>query len=375
MKRNVGILLSLLLIVIGIAGAVNIVMNGEAVMGTSNEVPWGILISGYEYFVGISTGLLLVAAVGYVFNFAPIKSIGKTLVMLSLFTMLSAFAVLLIELGNPINMYQYFLSPNPMSSLWWMAPLYSTYLVLLLSLLYFILIKDDKKTRVLAGITAISALLALMNIGFLFGFLNARPYWNGPFSTVYFVVTAFFSGIALAGIAVHFLSKRTEVSSLTIVAIRKFYIASISVVSLMVAAKIITGLYGAASGKADAIMAFISGPLSFQFWTFEVLVGLAIPLAILLWAKGTYSLAIAGLMSLFGILFMRIDMVIAGQINPLKIVYGGTKEVVYHTYTALWSEWALIIGAVGITLFLYLFQDKFEGTVKTVLKKSEKTAA
>ena len=370
MNRNIGILLSIVLIVIGVAGAVNIVMHGEDVMGTTSEVPWGILISGYEYFVGISTGLLLVASLGYVFNFAPIKAIGKTLVMLSVFTMFSAFAVLLIELGNPLNMYQYFITPNPMSPIWWMAPLYSTYLVLLLALLYFVLIKDEKKIKLFASLTAVAAIVSLINIGFLFGFLNARPYWNGPFGPVYFVVTAFLSGISFAAILAHFQGKREEISSLTTDAIRKLYIASIVVVALMVATKIMTKLYGAASGKSDAVMSFINGPLSFNFWTFEVLIGLAVPFAILLISRNSGAVALAGIMSLIGLLFMRIDMVVAGQLTPLKLVYGGAKEVAYHTYTALWSEWALIIGAVGITLFLYFLKEKLESTVKGIIKKS-----
>lgn len=368
MNRYIGILFSLVLIVFGVFGAVNIVLYGEHAMGTTNEVPWGVLISGYEYFVGISTGLLLVAALGYVFNYTAIKVIGKILVMLSVFTMFSAFAVLLIELGNPINMYQYFLSPNPTSPIWWMAPLYSTYLVLLLALLYFVLVNDEKKIKLFASLTAVSAIVALINIGFLFGFLNARPYWNGPFTTVYFVVTAFFSGIALTAIASHYQMKREEISPLTTEAIRKLYITSIIAVALLVVAKIISKLFGGASGKADAVMSFISGPLSFNFWVFEVAIGLAIPFIILLISRNSAAIALAGFMSLVGILFMRVDMVIAGQIIPLKVVYGGTKEVLYNMYTAQWTEWALIVGGVGITLFLYFLKDNVEKSVKSLRK-------
>lgn len=364
-----GILLSLVLIVFGIVGAVNIVLNGEHVMGTTDSVPWGVLISGYEYFVGISAGLLLVVAVGYVFNFAALKAIGKPLVMSAFFTMFSAFAVLLIELGNPINMYQYFLSPNFSTPLWWMAPLYSAYLGLLVTLLYFILTNNEKKIKLFAGITSAVAMAALINIGFLFGFLNARPYWNGPFATVYFIVTAFFSGIAFTAIVAHFQGKKQELSFLTTDAIRKLFIASIVIVALMVTSKVITGLYGTASGKAEAINSFLTGPLAFNFWTFEIIIGMALPLVILLISRNSLGVAVAGLMSLIGILFMRIDMVIAGQLNPLKIVYGGAKEVVYHTYTGLWSEWALIIGAVGITLFFYFFKDIIEGTANKILNK------
>lgn len=370
MNRFIGIIISLGLIIFGVAGAVNIVLNGENVMGTTDSVPWGILISGYEYFVGISTGLLLVAAIGYIFNLTAIKVIAKPLVLSALFTMISAFAVLLIELGNPINMYQYFLSPNFSTPLWWMAPLYSAYLVLLIVLIFYMFKSDEKKIKFVVSLTAPVAIIALMNIGFLFGFLNARPYWNGPFSPIYFVVTAFFSGIAFAAIIAYYQSQKEEVSSMTIELIRKFFISSIVVVALMVASKIMTSLYGGASGKSEAVQSFLSGPLAFNFWTFEIMLGMALPLLLLIFTRNAFSLALAGLMSLIGILFMRIDMVIAGQLSPLKVVYGGTKEVFYHTYTALWSEWALIIGGVGITLLLYLLKDKLEGKVKTIINKS-----
>ncbi|HAQ06086.1 MAG TPA: polysulfide reductase NrfD, partial [Bacillus bacterium] len=72
MKINKWTILSAAFILFGLAGAANIIIHGEHAMGTTSKIPWGILIAGYEYFVGISTGLLLIAALGYVFRIKAI---------------------------------------------------------------------------------------------------------------------------------------------------------------------------------------------------------------------------------------------------------------------------------------------------------------
>ncbi|WP_070119284.1 NrfD/PsrC family molybdoenzyme membrane anchor subunit [Bacillus marinisedimentorum] len=366
MKKKIWLYLSIALILAGIAGTVNIIMHGEHAMGTSNGIPWGILIAGYEYFVGISTGLLLVASLGYVFNQEPIKKVGKAAVMMAVFTMFSGFAVLLVELGNPLHFFYYLISPNIKSPIWWMAPLYGIYLAMLVILLFHIIRGNVQQVKMFSILTLISAVVALVNIGFLFGFLNTRAYWNGPLSPVYFVVSAFMSGVALFAVITYIQHKTSALEEEVFLAVRKIFIISIAAVALIYTGKIMTALYGAASGKYEAVHALLSGPLSFNFYFFEVVLGMIVPLALLLTAKGSapIKLLAAGISSLIGIFFMRVDMVIAGQISELHVIYSTVKEIVYHTYSATWAEWALIAGAAGITLFLYMLRDQIEKSLK-----------
>ena len=362
MKINKWTILAAAFILFGLAGATNIFIHGEHAMGTTNKIPWGILIAGYEYFVGISTGLLLIAALGYVFRVKAIIPVGKTLLMFAIFSLISGFAILMVELGNPLNFIHYFLTPNFTSPIWWMAPLYGIYLMLLISLTVFVVRGNESLIRPFAIMTSISAVVALICIGFLFGFLVARPYWNGPISPLYFILTSVFSGIAMASIVSFLHVKQTNKGMESVTYLRKLSLSMMAVLLVIYIGKIFVGLYGHVPGKYESLIALLTGPLSFNYWFLEITLALVIPFALIASAKNLseWKMGLAGLISLTGIFFMRFNMVIAGQITQVKVVKNPAAEIVFNLYSVTWSEWALLLGGVGIMTILYLYRGLLE---------------
>lgn len=363
MKINKWSILSAAFILFGLAGAANIFIHGEHAMGTTNKVPWGILIAGYEYFVGISTGLLLVAALGYIFHVKAIIPIGKSLLMFAIFSLISGFAILLVELGNPLNFIHYFLTPNFTSPIWWMAPLYGIYLMLLVALTVFAVRGNQTLIRPFAIMTAASAVVALICIGFLFGFIIARPYWNGPISPLYFILTSVFSGIAMASVIAYLQGRQKKSGSLeTIKFLRTMSLSMMGTMVIIYIGKTFVGLYGQVPGKYESLLALLTGPLSFNYWILEISLALIIPFALIVSAKklSAMKLGLAGLLSLTGIFFMRFNMVIAGQITPLKVVKNPADGTAFNLFSVTWSEWALIIGGIGIMALLYQQRELLE---------------
>ena len=376
MKINKWTILSAAFILFGLAGAANIFIHGEHAMGTTNKVPWGILIASYEYFVGISTGLLLVAALGYVFHVKAIIPIGKSLLMFAIFSLISGFAILLVELGNPLNFIHYFLTPNFTSPIWWMAPLYGIYLMLLVTLTVFVVRGNESLIRPFAIMTAVSAVVALICIGFLFGFIIARPYWNGPISPLYFILTSVFSGIGMASVIAYLHDRQKTRENLgTIKFLRTLSLSMMGVMVLIYIGKTFVGLYGQMPGKYESLLALLTGPLSFNYWVLEISLAIVIPFVLIISAQklSAIKLGLAGLLSLTGIFFMRFNMVIAGQITPLKVIKNPAEETVFNLFSVTWSEWALIIGGIGIMAILYLQRELLERFIKhkpaTELKK------
>ncbi|WLR54062.1 polysulfide reductase NrfD [Mesobacillus subterraneus] len=367
MKINKWTILSAAFILFGLAGAANIFIHGEHAMGTTNKIPWGILIAGYEYFVGISTGLLLVAALGYVFHGKAIIPIGKSLLMFAIFSLISGFAILLVELGNPLNFIHYFLTPNFTSPIWWMAPLYGIYLLLLVTLTVFVVRGNQALIRPFAIMTAVSAIVALICIGFLFGFIIARPYWNGPISPLYFILTSVFSGIAMASV-IAFLQERqkTRANFESVKFLRMLSLSMMGVMGVIYIGKTFVGLYGQVPGKYESLLALLTGPLSFNYWVLEISLAIVIPFVLIVSARKltAIKLGLAGLLSLTGIFFMRFNMVIAGQITPLKVVKNPAEETVFNLFSVTWSEWALIIGGIGIMAMLHLQRELLERIIK-----------
>ncbi|OIJ17208.1 hypothetical protein BKP37_01365 [Anaerobacillus alkalilacustris] len=334
-------------------------------MGTTNHVPWGGLIAGYVFFVVSSTGLSLVSSLGHVFKFKRFEVIGKRAVLGSIITLLMGFVVIGLELGNPFAMINILFTSNLKSAIFWMGLLYGVYLVLL-CIEFFYMIKDDhKKSSFFGLLVLISAIAAHSNLGAVFGFLTARPYWTGPYMSIYFILSAFLSGVAILAIVYFVVMKVKDNETLyyrgdhILSSLGKLLVLFIGITMFFTTWKILTGLYGAVPGKYEANMVTLTGPLAMQFWFLEVGLGMVIPLVILSLPNGftPTRVFIAGSMVIVGIFFMRIDLVFAGQMIPLEVVKGMEVEA-YRAWSIAWAEWALIFGAIGGSILLYLIGEK-----------------
>lgn len=357
------------LVALGAIGAGNVIINGEHAMGTTNQVPWGALIAAYVFFVVSSTGLCLVSSLGHVFHIERFEVVGKRAVLFAIITLLCGFGVIGLELGNPFHMIWIAFSPNFTSAIWWMGFLYSIYLVLLIFEFMSMLKEDHKGARLYGTLAFISAIAAHSNLGAVFGFLHARPYWQGPYMAIYFILSAFLSGAAILAIIFYLVDKnggQARYKGEPIVThLGKLMALALGITMFFTTWKILTGLYGAAPGKYEAVLAVLTGPLAWKFWIFEVGMGMVFPFLILMRAGGfeTKKVYTAAMMTIIGIFFMRLDLVYAGQIIPLKVV-DGLKGVV-NLYTPSWSEWAIIFGAIGASILaLIVGEQKFSLDVK-----------
>jgi len=365
-NRKLWIYLSAALIIAGLAGAVNVVVNGEHAMGTNNHVPWGALIAGYVFFVVSSTGLSLVASLGHVFKLERFEVIGKRAVLGSILTLVFGFVVIGLELGHPFNMVYLLFSANLTSAIFWMGLLYGIYLVLLIFELYFMFKGDHKKSTLFGLLVFISAIAAHSNLGAVFGFLVARPYWSGPYMSIYFILSALLSGSAILSVMFYIVGRNDQKredfiyrNEHIVTSLGKLLALFLGITMFFTIWKVLTGLYGAAPGKYEAIMALLNGPLSGRFWLFEVLLGMVLPFVVLM-TPGGFKLKrvfAAGLMTITGIFVMRLDLVAAGQIIPHEF-FAGASEVGYNYSFISWSEWAIILGAIGGTILLYLVGEK-----------------
>lgn len=345
------------LILIGILGISAIITKGHGVYGTTDYVPWGILISTYVFFVVTSTGLCLISSLGHVFGIQPFAMIAKRAVMLAIITLLAGFAVIGLEVGNPLKFIYIVLSPNFSSPIFWMGAMYSLYLVLMLAEFYYLSIDDHQKSRFI-GLTAFAvAIIAHSNLGAVFGFLHARPFWEGPYLPIYFIVSALLSGTAIL-IVMFYLKERGSEESPIIPALSKLLMLFIGISIFFSVWKILSGVYGHPHGKYEAVQALFNGPLSWSFWTFEVGLGMVAPVVILLLNRGRTALFAASSLILIAIFFMRFNLIVAGQIVPLEMIDTVAAAGVYHSYRPSWAELAIVAGAFGFTGFTYLLSEE-----------------
>ena len=351
---------------IGVVGVGNVLLHGHAaVYNVGREVPWGILISTYVFLVVSTTGLCLISSLGHVFGVKKFEFIGKRAILLAILTLLCGFATIAMELNHPLRMALYaVISPNFTSGIWWMGALYGVYFALLCGEFYFLMRGHHLGAYALGMAGFVSAIAANSNLGAVFGMLVARPYYDGPFFPTFIILSSLVAGGAIISIIVYFAHKRSGIPMPQryeefMATLGKLQALFLTILVFLMVWKTILGIYGHPPQKYQATMALLSGPLAFNFWVFEVLIGLLIPV-VLLYNRRTrtpFGVMWAGIFSTCGLFFMRYDMVVAGQLVPMR--EGSTRLANgLLQYVPSLTETAIVVGAISLCLLLYTLAEK-----------------
>ena len=364
---NVTIAIGGLLAALGLAAGVHSMYVGhEHTFGVTREVPWGLLIATYVFFVVSSTGLCLISSIGHVFGVESFKPIAKRSVFMAIVTIVAGFFVIGFEIENPWRMPIYnMLSPNPTSNIWWMGTLYGAYLFFMVVAFALLQMEKHKIAGMFGLLGLVSGIAAHSNLGAVFGLLSGREFWHGPYMPIYFITSAMMSGCA-AVIFFHYLGyrangwKMSEKLENSLMATAKLGATLIAVIMFFTTWKMISGISGQPPGKYEAMMALVSGPYAINFWLGEVMLGMVIPFAMILAAraKNLPVLFWASVSSVVGIFFMRYDLVVVGQLVPWYHEFGLVDMPHLLTYTPSLHEIVITLGAMGICVMGFFMGER-----------------
>lgn len=360
-----------LMAALGVASGLHALLIGhEQAYGVTREVPWGLLIATYVFFVVTSTGLCLVSSIGHVFNVETLKPIAKRSVFMAITTIIAGFLVIGFEIENPWRMPIYnMLSPNVTSNIWWMGTLYGAYLFFMVVEFALLQMGRHKQAGLLGLAGVISGVAAHSNLGAVFGLLSGREFWHGPYMPIYFIASAMMSGAA----AIIFFSwiayrangwQMSEPYKRSLQATAKLMALLISVLVFFDCWKVTSGIAGHPPGKYEAVMALINGPYAVNFWVGEVMLGMVLPFVLIMAAraKNLKTLAIASASCLIGIFFMRYDLVVVGQIVPHFHGMGIVGLPEYFSYTPSLHEILVTAGGIGLAGMGFLMGERlFKG--------------
>ncbi len=362
---------SLILLVIGLgAGIRSFVVGHMEAYGVTREIPWGVLISTYVFWVVTSTGLCLTSSIGHVFGYKPMEPVASRSIFLAICTILAGFFAIGMELENPWRLPIWnSLSPNLRSNIWWMGTLYGAYLFFMLIEFGLIRLHRHKQAALAGLLGVISGVAAHSNLGAVFGLLHAHEFWYGPYMPIYFIASAMMSGAAaiifFTWFAYRFSGREMDESTVKALQVTgKVYALLTAVVIFFTVWKIIASLAGKPHGKWETIMAFLKGPFAFNFWVFEVFLGLVLPFLVVVGvrARDINAMALVSGLALLAIFVMRYDLVIGGQIVPHYAgmhIYGLPE---YYHYTPSLSEWLVVLGSLGLFGALFLWGEMaFDG--------------
>lgn len=336
--------------------------GSDAVFHADDAIPWTLLIASYVFFVLTSTGATIVASLSMVFGFTRFEPIVKRSIFIGLIALIAGFLSMGLELGDPLHMFYYFLSPNFKSPIWWMGAFYMC-LLIILSMKFWQIHKgigSDKLKKILSILALILEIAALTTLGSVFGFIEARPTYFGEFIQVYFLFSSIISGISAIfffslivykikfnGIPQH-LCKMYE-------SLSKIFGAFIGITLLFSIWRILIGLY-ANRPEFDALNYII------ETWHYriEIFIGLMVPFAIMIIPnlRKTFSgKLLAAILVFIGLGIERMNMVMLGQIRPVFPHILESEQIISY-FPTLW-EWIIAMFSLAVMLFIYTLGEKY----------------
>jgi molybdopterin-containing oxidoreductase family membrane subunit len=216
-------------------------------------------------------------------------------------------------------------------------------------------------------IAAVAGVGANNNLGGLFTIASDPPIWFGPQLLILFLASAVLSGTAaiILFTVIAFRLRKQTIRTESFKALETagtIMCLMITIVVVVTIARFWSMFYGSSTDPGRiAAQALVKGPLAINFWVFEILVGLLIPLVVLLVTKikNIRAMTVAAVMVLTGAFVQRFDLVISGQIVPKLSGWNDLPEYFYYFPTG--AEFIVVLGAFGLMGFGFLLGERFVG--------------
>ena len=289
----------------------------------NNSNSWGLYITAFMFFVGLSAGGLIVASSAHVFGIESFKRVSVPAVITSIVCICCAGAFVLIDLGGVARVWRMLVGLNFTSPLAWDMIVITCYLVINVLDLVWLVRGDEHKVAVLSRVALPVAILVHSVTAWIFGLQIAKAWYSAIMAPI-FVASACDSGLALLLICLLALDRaglfkfdRALMKSLagllaTFIAVDAFFIGCECLTM---------GYPGAGEAGALAIMA--TGKTAPFFWA-EIIGGLAIPFLMLVFARNRENpvlVVAASALVVIGVFCKRVWLLFTSFTMPN--VYGG----------------------------------------------------
>ena len=350
------------------AGSYATMTGHEIAYGVYREIPWGILTASFAFFAITSTGLCLIAAISHAYGVTPLRPLGSRSVYLAIVTTVTAFMLLAFSVENPwLLIYYNAASPSLTSNIWWLSTLYGIMSGCLFMRFAFLVSGSKGAAMTFGIIAAVAAVGANNNLAGLFTLASDPPIWFGVQLLILFLASAVLSGTAAIIIftsIVYVIRKKSIIGEAktaleTAATLLALMIAIVMVVTI---ARFYTMYFSETPDPGiAAAQALISGPLAVNFWGFEIVIGLIVPLVLLLITKtkSIWAMTLASSMALLGAYVQRFDLVYSGQIVPKFSGWNDLPQ--FLSYFPTGAEIMVVVGAFSLVGFGFLLGERFVG--------------
>lgn len=326
-----------------------------------HPVQLGVLIAIYFFYSGLSAGSFVLSSLGTVFGIEKYKPIARAGVVMAVALIAIAPLHLIGDLEQPQRFYTLFFHLNPRSAISYGTFLLTLYPLNSIIYLWFMMRKDlvtgakelgglkqklyqlltfgqhdlsekalendAKWTKRLGTLGVPLALLVHGYAGFELANLQARALWHTSLMPLIFLMSAMVSGTGLLMLVLvltqRFLSPEkalTPAWKALIYDIAQLMLWFIVVDATLMVIDFVVLYYTNAAGHAAAKL-FLYGSYRTMFLGVEIGLGLLVPFIIMLLPRTKRSIgwiSLASVLTLIGVIAMRVNFVIGGQQVPLS---------------------------------------------------------
>jgi Ni/Fe-hydrogenase subunit HybB-like protein len=351
------------------------------------ELQWSVLIVLYPYITGLVAGAFILASLSRIFNIAAVKPIYRLSLLTALAFLLVAPLPLQLHLGHPERSFEMYLTPHKTSAMAMFGFVYLWYLLVVLlteiwldyrgdivrqaqsrrgpvKWIYAVLTLgsynvspesrriDDRVGWVVTLIGIPSAFLLHGYVGFIFGSVKANPWWSTPLMPIVFLFSAMVSGIAAVLVIYQAITRirgrEADMACLDTVAKYLFYVFIVDFSLEML--DLVHRMYES-NESFRALDFMVHTRLFLSQIVLQIYLGTLLPIALLALTQVVKLRApvrrvlytTASSLTLIGILAMRWNVVIGGQLFSKSFLGYTTYKMEFATREGLLPAIALMI--------------------------------
>jgi Ni/Fe-hydrogenase subunit HybB-like protein len=361
--------------------------HGLGVTGLSRPIFWGVYITNFVFFIGISHAGTLISAILRLAKAEWRRSITRSAEVITVLVLFFGVGNILIDLGRPDRMLNIIKHSQFRSPLLWDVSSITVYLTASSIYLFLPLIPDiallrdhagkwrwfyrilaldwqgtERQYHLLERAIAVMAILVIpvavsvhTVVSFVFA-MTIQPMWHSAIFGPYFVAGAIFSGIAALIVAMNLIRKVYHLEDY----LRPVHFNNLGILLLVMTllwfyftfTEYITVYYGGEPIHMTIFWSKFTGRFAPYFWGM-FLFCFVIPLPLLSFKKTRtpFGTLVASSSIIIGMWLERYVIVIPTLTNPRL-----PNEAV--NYSGTWVEWSILAGSVSFFVLLYVIFTK-----------------
>ena len=390
--RGFYITIAILIPILALAGFAYLrqISSGLQVTGLNRPVYWGMYITNFVFFIGISHAGTLVSAILRVFGAEWRRPITRAAEAITVIALILGSGSIIIDMGRPdrlLNMFRYARFESPLV---WDVTSLTIYLTASVSYLYLPLIPDlailrdrqglapwrrwlytklslgwtgtEKQKHLLERLIGIMAVLIIpiavtvhTVVSWVFA-MTVQPMWHSTIFGPYFVIGAIFSGIATLIIVMAVLRKVYRLQTY----LTPQHFSNLGMLLLIFSllwayftfSEYLTEFYGNEPAGMRVLFSKISEEFSPFFWAMW-LFNFIIPFAMLSnpRTRTVAGTVITSILINIGMWLERFNIVVPTLTRP-------RLPSPAATYFPTWVEWSILLGSIALFALLYVLFSK-----------------